>query len=95
MHFSSQVIYYVIQVCFFFSPNRKVDISFPKFKLEQKYKLKKLLHALGIKNLFTRMADLGHLTDQGYVAVSQVSLLKLFAIWIIIVYKQLSQETVS
>ncbi|XP_037250567.1 protein Z-dependent protease inhibitor [Falco rusticolus] len=51
---------------------RKVDISFPKFKLEQKYKMKKLLHALGIKNLFTRTADLGHLTDQGYVAVSQV-----------------------
>ncbi|KAF1661382.1 Protein Z-dependent protease inhibitor, partial [Aptenodytes patagonicus] len=51
---------------------RKVDISFPKFKLEQKYKMKKLLHALGIKNLFTRMADLSHLTDQGYVAVSQV-----------------------
>ncbi|XP_071665696.1 protein Z-dependent protease inhibitor isoform X2 [Patagioenas fasciata] len=51
---------------------RKVDISFPKFKLEQKYKLKKLLHTLGIKNLFTRTADLGHLTDQGYVAVSQV-----------------------
>ncbi|NWX02811.1 ZPI inhibitor, partial [Caloenas nicobarica] len=51
---------------------RKVDISFPKFKLEQKYKLKKLLHALGIKNLFTHTADLGHLTDQGYVAVSQV-----------------------
>ncbi|NXL57118.1 ZPI inhibitor, partial [Chordeiles acutipennis] len=51
---------------------RKVDISFPKFKLEQKYKMKKLLHALGIKNLFTCMADLSHLTDQGYVAVSQV-----------------------
>ncbi|NXQ94302.1 ZPI inhibitor, partial [Sagittarius serpentarius] len=51
---------------------RKVDISFPKFKLEQKYKMKKLLHALGIKNLFTRTADLSHLTDQGYVAVSQV-----------------------
>ncbi|NXU26771.1 ZPI inhibitor, partial [Thalassarche chlororhynchos] len=51
---------------------RKADISFPKFKLEQKYKMKKLLHALGIKNLFTRMADLSHLTDQGYVAVSQV-----------------------
>lgn len=49
--------------------------------------MKKLLHALGVKNLFTRMADLSHLTDQGYVAVSQVSLLKLFAIWIIIVYK--------
>ncbi|NWU66434.1 ZPI inhibitor, partial [Pterocles burchelli] len=51
---------------------RVVDISFPKFKLEQKYKMKKLLHALGIKNLFTHMADLSHLTDQGYVAVSQV-----------------------
>ncbi|NWS48664.1 ZPI inhibitor, partial [Probosciger aterrimus] len=51
---------------------RKMDISFPKFKLEQKYKMKKLLYALGIKNLFTRSADLSHLTDQGYVAVSQV-----------------------
>ncbi|NXL41133.1 ZPI inhibitor, partial [Podilymbus podiceps] len=51
---------------------RKVDISFPKFKLEQKYKMKKMLHGLGIKNLFTSTADLSHLTDQGYVAVSQV-----------------------
>ncbi|NXK97876.1 ZPI inhibitor, partial [Formicarius rufipectus] len=51
---------------------RKVDISFPKFKLQQRYKMKKLLHALGIKNLFTRAADLSHLTDQEYAAVSQV-----------------------
>ncbi|NXX73503.1 ZPI inhibitor, partial [Urocolius indicus] len=51
---------------------RKVDVSLPKFKLEQKYKMKKLLHALGIKNLFTRKADLSHLTDQEYIAVSQV-----------------------
>ncbi|NWU75715.1 ZPI inhibitor, partial [Onychorhynchus coronatus] len=51
---------------------RKVDISVPKFKLQQKYKMKKLLHALGIKNLFTRTADLSHLTDQEYAAVSQV-----------------------
>ncbi|XP_062433616.1 protein Z-dependent protease inhibitor [Rhea pennata] len=51
---------------------RKVDISFPKFKLEQKYKMKKLLYALGIKNLFAHTADLSHLTDQGYVKVSQV-----------------------
>ncbi|NXI50313.1 ZPI inhibitor, partial [Chloroceryle aenea] len=51
---------------------RKVDISFPKFKLEQKYKMKKLLHALGIKKLFTHTADLSHLTNQGYVGVSQV-----------------------
>ncbi|NXY44450.1 ZPI inhibitor, partial [Ceuthmochares aereus] len=51
---------------------RKLDISIPKFKLEQKYKMKKLLYALGIKNLFTRTADLSHLTDQGRIAVSQV-----------------------
>ncbi|NXQ33388.1 ZPI inhibitor, partial [Alaudala cheleensis] len=51
---------------------RKVDISFPKFKLEQKYKMKKLLQGLGIKKLFTHSADLSHLTDHEYVAVSQV-----------------------
>lgn len=57
--------------------------------------MKKLLHALGIKNLFTCTADLSHLTDQGYVAVSQVSLLKLLPIWIIIAYKWPGQETIS
>uniref|UniRef100_A0A8C6IPL3 Uncharacterized protein n=1 Tax=Melopsittacus undulatus TaxID=13146 RepID=A0A8C6IPL3_MELUD len=51
---------------------RKMDISFPKFKLEQKYKMKKLLNALGIKNLFTRSADLSHLTDQEYVVQKAV-----------------------
>ncbi|NWI82714.1 ZPI inhibitor, partial [Dryoscopus gambensis] len=51
---------------------RKVDISFPKFKLEQKYKMKKLLQGLGIKKLFTHSADLSHLTDHEYTAVSQV-----------------------
>lgn len=70
-----------------------MDISFPKFKLEQKYKMKKLLQGLGIKKLFTRSADLSHLTDHEYVAVSQVSLLKLFAVWIIIVYKWPSQDS--
>lgn len=56
--------------------------------------MKKLLHGLGIKNLFTRTADLSHLTDEGYVAVSQVSLLKLFALWIITVCKGPSQEAI-
>ncbi|NXS82942.1 ZPI inhibitor, partial [Erpornis zantholeuca] len=51
---------------------RKMDISFPKFKLEQKYKMKKLLQGLGIKKLFTYSADLSHLTDHKYAAVSQV-----------------------
>uniref|UniRef100_A0A8V0Z2L9 Serpin family A member 10 n=1 Tax=Gallus gallus TaxID=9031 RepID=A0A8V0Z2L9_CHICK len=52
--------------------SRNMDISFPKFKLEQKYKMKKLLYALGIKNLFARTADLSHLTDQKHLTVSQV-----------------------
>ncbi|XP_042670868.1 protein Z-dependent protease inhibitor [Centrocercus urophasianus] len=52
--------------------SRNMDISFPKFKLEQKYKMKKWLYALGIKNLFARTADLSHLTDQKYITVSQV-----------------------
>ncbi|XP_042730690.1 protein Z-dependent protease inhibitor isoform X2 [Lagopus leucura] len=52
--------------------SRNMDISFPKFKLEQKYKMKKWLYALGIKNLFARSADLSHLTDQKYITVSQV-----------------------
>lgn len=46
--------------------------------------MKKWLYALGIKNLFARTADLSHLTDQKYITVSQVSLLKLFAIWIVV-----------
>uniref|UniRef100_A0A8C9FIE6 Serpin domain-containing protein n=1 Tax=Pavo cristatus TaxID=9049 RepID=A0A8C9FIE6_PAVCR len=57
---------------FFLFLNRNMDISFPKFKLEQKYKMKKLLYALGIKNLFARTADLSHLTDQKHITVSQV-----------------------
>uniref|UniRef100_A0A8C5WZZ0 Serpin family A member 10 n=1 Tax=Malurus cyaneus samueli TaxID=2593467 RepID=A0A8C5WZZ0_9PASS len=51
---------------------RYLDISFPKFKLEQKYKMKKLLYGLGIKKLFTRSADLSHLTDQEYVVQKAV-----------------------
>lgn len=55
--------------------------------------MKKLLQGLGIKKLFTRSADLSHLTDHEYVAVSQVSLLKLFAVWIIKAYKWPSQDS--
>ncbi|KAM9149049.1 protein Z-dependent protease inhibitor [Pangshura tecta] len=51
---------------------RKMDIFFPKFKLDQKYQMHELLHALGIQNLFTRKADLSQLTDQRFVKVSKI-----------------------
>ncbi|CAM5162825.1 unnamed protein product [Natator depressus] len=51
---------------------RKMDIFFPKFKLDQKYQMHELLHALGIRNLFTKRADLSQLTDQRFVKVSKI-----------------------
>ncbi|XP_061468025.1 protein Z-dependent protease inhibitor isoform X2 [Rhineura floridana] len=51
---------------------RKMDIYFPKFKLDQKYYMDLLLQDLGIKDLFSYKADLSHLTDEIYVKVSQV-----------------------
>ncbi|XP_006133743.1 protein Z-dependent protease inhibitor [Pelodiscus sinensis] len=51
---------------------RKMDVIFPKFKLDQKYQMHELLRGLGIKNLFTNKADLSQLTDQRFVKVSQI-----------------------
>uniref|UniRef100_A0A8C8RXR1 Serpin family A member 10 n=1 Tax=Pelusios castaneus TaxID=367368 RepID=A0A8C8RXR1_9SAUR len=51
---------------------RKMDIFFPKFKLDQKYQMNELLRALGIKSLFTAKADLSELTDQRNVKVSKI-----------------------
>ncbi|XP_053142052.1 protein Z-dependent protease inhibitor [Hemicordylus capensis] len=51
---------------------RKMDIYFPKFRLDQKYHMDQLLQDLGIKDVFSYKADLSHLTDQKYVKVSQV-----------------------
>ncbi|XP_074854838.1 protein Z-dependent protease inhibitor [Carettochelys insculpta] len=51
---------------------RKMDIFFPKFKLDQKYQMHELLRGLGIINLFTNKADLSQLTDQRFVKVSQI-----------------------
>ncbi|XP_067403135.1 protein Z-dependent protease inhibitor isoform X2 [Emydura macquarii macquarii] len=51
---------------------RKMDIFFPKFKLDQKYQMHGLLQALGIKNLFTSKADLSELTNQRNVKVSKI-----------------------
>ncbi|CAM4690041.1 protein Z-dependent protease inhibitor [Lepidochelys kempii] len=51
---------------------RKMDIFFPKFKLDQKYQMHELLPILGIQNLFTKRADLSQLTDQRFVKVSKI-----------------------
>ncbi|XP_042310745.1 protein Z-dependent protease inhibitor [Sceloporus undulatus] len=51
---------------------RKMDIYFPKFKLDQSYHIEELLQDMGIKDLFSYKADLSHLTDQRYVKISQV-----------------------
>ncbi|CAM5122916.1 unnamed protein product [Eretmochelys imbricata] len=51
---------------------RKMDIFFPKFKLDQKYQMHELLRILGIQNLFTKRADLSQLTDQRFVKVSKI-----------------------
>nr|XP_028562900.1 protein Z-dependent protease inhibitor [Podarcis muralis] len=52
--------------------SRKMDIYFPKFKLDQKYHMHQLLQDLGIKDLFSNEADLSHLTNERDVKVSQV-----------------------
>ncbi|XP_077179679.1 protein Z-dependent protease inhibitor [Paroedura picta] len=51
---------------------RKIDIYFPKFKLDQKYYMHQLLQDLGIKDLFSNKANLSLLTDQTRIKVSQV-----------------------
>ncbi|XP_048342163.1 protein Z-dependent protease inhibitor [Sphaerodactylus townsendi] len=51
---------------------RKIDMYFPKFKLDQKYYMHQLLQDLGIKDLFSNKADLSLLTDQIHTKVSQV-----------------------
>ncbi|KAH0620398.1 hypothetical protein JD844_020806 [Phrynosoma platyrhinos] len=51
---------------------RKMDIYFPKFKLDQSYQIEELLQDMGIKDLFSFKADLSHLTDQRYMKISKV-----------------------
>ncbi|XP_008105388.1 protein Z-dependent protease inhibitor [Anolis carolinensis] len=51
---------------------RKKDIYFPKFKLDQSYHVEELLQDMGIKDLFSYKADLGHLSNQRFMKISQV-----------------------
>ncbi|KAG8449085.1 hypothetical protein GDO86_015947 [Hymenochirus boettgeri] len=52
---------------------RKTDIFFPKFKLDQKYKLKSSLNELGIKEIFTGKANLTDLTEERNLLLTEVT----------------------
>nr|XP_033806653.1 protein Z-dependent protease inhibitor [Geotrypetes seraphini]XP_033806654.1 protein Z-dependent protease inhibitor [Geotrypetes seraphini] len=51
----------------------KMDVYFPKFKLDQKYKMKKCLQDLGIKEIFSGKGNLSGLTDERNLRLSQVT----------------------
>ncbi|XP_015743924.1 protein Z-dependent protease inhibitor [Python bivittatus] len=51
---------------------RKMDIYFPRFKLDQTYHMDQLLQDLGIKDLFSYKADLRHLSNQRFIKISQI-----------------------
>ncbi|MBN3287680.1 ZPI inhibitor, partial [Polyodon spathula] len=50
----------------------KMEVYFPKFKLEQSYKMKKILPALGITDLFNYQADLSGINMETGLKVSEV-----------------------
>lgn len=50
----------------------KMEVYFPKFKLEQSYEMKKILPALGITDLFNYQADLSGINTETGLKVSQV-----------------------
>ncbi|WP_075591204.1 serpin family protein [Labilibacter marinus] len=50
----------------------EVNLSFPKFKLEAEYKLKKPLMQMGMPTAFTGAADFTGINPRGGIAISQV-----------------------
>ncbi|XP_030071220.1 protein Z-dependent protease inhibitor [Microcaecilia unicolor] len=52
---------------------RKIDILFPKFKLDQKYQMQKCLQDLGIKEIFSGKGNLSGLTDERNLRLTQVT----------------------
>ncbi|XP_040266893.1 protein Z-dependent protease inhibitor [Bufo bufo] len=52
---------------------RKTDIFFPKFQLDQKYKLKSYLEKLGIKDVFTGLANFTGMTEDRNLKLSEVT----------------------
>jgi serpin peptidase inhibitor clade A protein 3 len=59
---------------FHFSFSRRIDeLYLPKFSISSDYDLEYILPQLGIKEVFTRQADLSGLMQDGKLMVSQVS----------------------
>ncbi|KAG9465974.1 hypothetical protein GDO78_017407 [Eleutherodactylus coqui] len=52
---------------------RKTDVFFPKFRLEQTYKLKSSLEELGIKDVFTGKANFTGMTEERNLRVSEIT----------------------
>uniref|UniRef100_A0A224YPP4 Serine protease inhibitor n=1 Tax=Rhipicephalus zambeziensis TaxID=60191 RepID=A0A224YPP4_9ACAR len=50
--------------------SRTVDLSLPRFRIEHSINLKKTLHAMGVKDLFTNKADLSGINGKKDLTVS-------------------------
>ena len=54
--------------------HRKMEVFFPKFKLDQKYKMHELLKQMGVRKIFLPWADLSDLmVTERNLKVSKVS----------------------
>ncbi|KAM8920840.1 protein Z-dependent protease inhibitor [Pelodytes ibericus] len=53
--------------------SRKMDLFFPKFKLDQKYSLRTSLEDLGMHEIFTGRANLTELTEERNLKLSEVT----------------------
>ena len=51
---------------------KRVEITFPKFKIDVKFSLKESLEAMGIREVFTGRADLSLISPQGGIFASNV-----------------------
>lgn len=59
--------------------HRRMEVFFPKFKLEQKYEMHELLKQMGIRKIFSPWADLSKLSvATRNLRVSKVSQVKSF-----------------
>ncbi|XP_073494415.1 protein Z-dependent protease inhibitor [Phyllobates terribilis] len=52
---------------------RKTDVFFPKFRLDQKYKLKSTLEEMGIRDVFTGKANFTGMTDERNLMLSKIT----------------------
>ncbi|KAM4012922.1 protein Z-dependent protease inhibitor [Anomaloglossus baeobatrachus] len=53
--------------------SRETDVFFPKFRLDQKYKLKSSLEEMGIREVFTGKANFTGMTDERNLKLSEIT----------------------